>query len=63
MDDFLQNEDLKSDTIKRHLRTIAKLEEDNINPLSQESTIITRLKQYTLITKQTLIKTIIKIRT
>ena len=63
MDEFLQHEDLKENTIKRHMRTIAKLEEEDINPLNKEGTIIKKLKQYTIITQQTLIKTIQKIRT
>ena len=62
MDEFLQHEDLKPNTIKRHMRTIAKLEEEEINPFNKEGTIITKLKQYTIITQQTLIKTILKIR-
>ena len=62
MDEFLQHEDLKPNTIKRHLRSISKLEQDEINPLNKEGTIIKKLKQHTLITQQTLIKTILKIR-
>lgn len=34
-----------------------------MNPLNKEGTIIKKLKQYTIITQQTLIKTIQKIRT
>ena len=45
------------------MRTIAKLDEEDINPLNKEGTIIKKLKQYTIITQQTLIKTIQKIRT
>ena len=63
MDEFLQHEDLKENTIKRHMRTIAKFEEEDMNPLNKEGTIIKKLKQYTIITQQTLIKTIQKIRT
>ena len=63
MDEFLQNEELKEQTIKRHLNTIKKLEQEDINPLSKEPTIIKKLKQYSIITQQTLIKTIQKIRT
>ena len=63
MDEFLQHEELKEQTIKRHLNTIKKLEEYEINPLNKEGTIIKKLKQYTIITQQTLIKTIQKIRT
>ena len=40
MDEFLQHEDLKENTIKRHMRTIAKLEEEDIHPLNKEGTII-----------------------
>ena len=63
MNEFLQHEDLKANAIKIHLKTIEQLEEDNWNPLNKENTIITKLKQYTLIRQQTLIKTILKIRT
>ena len=63
MDEFLQNEDLKEQTIKRHLKTITKLEQEDINPLNKEGTIIKKLKQYTIITQQTLIKTMQMIRT
>ena len=63
MDEFLEHEDLKEQTIKRHLNTIKKLEEYEINPLNKEGTIIKKLKQHTIITQQTLIKTIQKIRT
>ena len=63
MEQFLQDEDLKEQTIKRHLNTITKLEQDEINPLNKEGTIIKKLKHYTIITQQTLIKTILKIRT
>ena len=61
MDEFLKHEDLKEQTINRHKKTRAKLEEGDINPLNKEGTIIRKLKQYTLITQQTLIKTILKI--
>ena len=63
MDEFLQHEDLKEQTFKRHMRTIAKLEQEDINPLNKEGTIIKKLKQFTIIKQQTLIKTIQKIRT
>ena len=63
MDEFLEHEDLKENTIKRHLNTIKKLEQYEINPLNKEPTIIKKLKQYRIITQQTLIKTIQKIRT
>ena len=63
MDEFLQHEDLKPNTIKRHMRTIAKLEEYEINPFNKEGPIRKKLKQHTLITQQTFIKTIQKIRT
>ena len=63
MDEFLQHEDLKEQTIKRQMRTIAKLEQEDINPLNKEPTIIKKLKQFTIITQQTFIKTIQKIRT
>ena len=63
MNGFLQHEDLKANTIKRHLKSIEQLEEDNVNPLNKENTIITKLEQYTLIRQQTLIKKILKIRT
>ena len=56
MNDFLEHEDLKEQTIKRHLSTIKKLEQDEINPLNKEQTIIKKLKQCTIITQQTLIK-------
>ena len=62
MEQFLEHEDLKEQTIKRHLNTIKKLEEEEINPLNKEQTIIKKLKHYTTITQQTLIKTILKIR-
>ena len=45
------------------MRTIAKFEEEDMNTLNKEGTIIKKLKQYTIITQQTLIKTIQKIRT
>ena len=53
MNGFLQHEDLKANTIKRHLKSIEQLEEDNVNPLNKENTIITKLKQYKLIRQQT----------
>ena len=63
MEEFLQHEDLKEQTIKRHLNTIKKLEQDEINPLNKEQTIINKLKQHTIIKQKTLLKTILKIRT
>ena len=63
MEEFLQHEDLKEQTIKRHLNIITRLEEYEINPLNKEPTIIKKLKQFTIIKQQTLIKTIQKIRT
>ena len=63
MEQFLEHEDLKEQTIKRHLNTITRLEEYEINPLNKEGTIIKKLKQHTIIKQQTLIKTIQKIRT
>ena len=63
MDEFLQYEDLKKQTINRHLKTITKIEEYEINPLNKEQTIIKKLKQFTIISQQTFIKTILKIRT
>tara|TARA_R110001606_G_C15346875_1_gene647172 strand:+ start:397 stop:1170 length:774 start_codon:yes stop_codon:yes gene_type:complete len=62
MDEFLKYEDLQKQTIKRHLNTINKLDQYKINPLTKEETIITKLKQQTPITQQTLTKTILKIR-
>ena len=56
MNAFLQDEDLKANTTKRHLKSMEQLEEDNVNPLNKGNTIITKLKQYTLIREQTLIK-------
>ena len=58
MKGFLQHEDLKENNKKRHLKSIVQLEEGNINPLNKEDTILTKLKQYTPIRQQTLIKTI-----
>ena len=63
MNDFLQHKDFKANTMKKHLKSIKQLDEENANPLNKENITITKLKQYTLIIQQTLIKTISKIRT